>query len=53
MHNPENHCGILGVGEAMLNGEIEYHKGNFERAFEYLSLAVKRDANLIYDEPWG
>ena len=53
MHDPEHHTGILDVAEAVLNGEVEYHKGNYKKAFEYLRLAVKRDTNLSYDEPWG
>ena len=53
MHDPENHSGILDVAEAVLNGELEYFKGNFQQAFEHLRLAVKRDVNLHYDEPWG
>ena len=53
MHDPSQHNGILDVAEAVMNGEVEYHKGNFEKAFEYLRLAVERDINLIYDEPWG
>ena len=53
MHDPERHCGILDVAEAVLNGELEYHKGNFDDAFKHLRLAVERDINLVYDEPWG
>ena len=53
MHDPEQHCGILDVAEAVLNGELEYHKGNFDDAFKHLRLAVERDINLVYDEPWG
>ena len=41
------------MAEEVLNGELEYHKGNFQEAFQHLRLAVQRDANLIYDEPWG
>jgi tetratricopeptide (TPR) repeat protein len=37
----------------MLEGEIEYRKGNHDRAFELLRLAVLRDDALKYDEPWG
>ena len=51
--NSENHSGILDVAEAVLNGEIEYHKGNYEVAYQHLRVAVKRDQSLIYDEPWG
>lgn len=44
---------ILKLGEAMLSGEIEYRKGNFETAFELLREAVRIDMSLVYDEPWG
>ncbi|MFT6304658.1 MAG: tetratricopeptide (TPR) repeat protein [Granulosicoccus sp.] len=44
---------ILGVAREMLNGEIEYHAGNYELAFKYLRLAVKKEDALPYDEPWG
>ncbi len=44
---------ILGVAEAMIAGEIDYRKGNFESAFEHLEEAVRRDDALNYDEPWG
>ena len=53
MHDPERHNGILDVAEAVMNGEVEYHKGNVQEAFKYLHLAAHRDANLVYDEPWG
>ena len=43
----------LAVGEAMLDGELEYHKGNHEVAFEHLREAVRRDDNLSYTEPWA
>ncbi|CAM9477756.1 unnamed protein product [Ectocarpus fasciculatus] len=44
---------LFKVGEAMLAGEIEYRKGNFETAFEHLREAVRLDTSLVYDEPWG
>eukprot|EP00904_Undaria_pinnatifida_P009047 jgi/Undpi1/5272/HiC_scaffold_2.g00553.m1 len=44
---------ILKIGEAMLAGEIEYRKGNFETAFDHLHEAVRLDKSLHYDEPWG
>ncbi|MEM7112036.1 MAG: hypothetical protein AAF614_06360 [Chloroflexota bacterium] len=44
---------ILGIAEAMLNGEVEYHRGNHEVAYEHLRLAVKRDDELAYTEPWA
>jgi len=44
---------ILAVAEAMLDGELEYRKGNFEAAFAHLRRAVELDDGLPYDEPWG
>lgn len=43
----------LAVAEAMLEGEIEYRKGNYERAYDRLRDAVKLEDALPYDEPWG
>lgn len=37
----------------MLDGELEYRKGNFEAAFAHLRRAVELDDGLPYDEPWG
>ncbi|VVO48935.1 hypothetical protein PS850_00200 [Pseudomonas fluorescens] len=44
---------ILAVAGAMLNGEIEYRKGNYDSAFTHLRQARSLDDNLPYDEPWG
>ena len=44
---------ILAVAAEMMAGELEYHKGNFEKAFEHLRNSVELDDNLPYDEPWG
>ena len=44
---------ILGVAEAMIEGEIAYREGKFEDAFARLREAVDRDDALNYDEPWG
>ena len=44
---------ILAVGEKMLDGELEYHKGNHDRAYEDLRESVRRDDNLDYIEPWA
>ncbi len=41
------------VAEPMLDGEIEYRKGNYETAFARLRDAVKAEDALPYDEPWG
>ncbi|HUE46054.1 MAG TPA: hypothetical protein VMO81_07385 [Aestuariivirgaceae bacterium] len=44
---------ILKIAEQMMLGEMEYHKGNVEAAFEHLRRAVHFDDTLPYDEPWG
>lgn len=44
---------ILGVGEKMLDGELGYHKGNYQQAFASLREAVDRDDHLEYVEPWA
>lgn len=37
----------------MLEGELEYYKGNYEVAFAALRKSVDRDGNLEYTEPWA
>ena len=44
---------ILAVAGAMLDGELEYRRGNFDAAFEHLRRAIALDDALPYDEPWG
>jgi tetratricopeptide (TPR) repeat protein len=44
---------ILAVAAAMLDGEIEYRKGNHDAAWANLRRAIELDDNLPYDEPWG
>jgi len=44
---------ILAIAAEMLNGEVEYRKGNFDAAFAHLRRSVELDDNLPYDEPWG
>lgn len=43
---------VLQVGIAMLDGELEYRKGNYDTAFKHLETAVARDDALNYAEPW-
>lgn len=43
---------VLQVAKAMLDGELEYRKGNYEKAFENLRIAIERDDALTYAEPW-
>ncbi|QLY33101.1 tetratricopeptide repeat protein [Nocardia huaxiensis] len=44
---------ILAIAAAMLDGELLYRKGEYDKAFEALRRAVELDDNLPYDEPWG
>ena len=44
---------ILAIAQTMLDGEIEYRRGNFDVAFEYLRKSIALDDGLPYDEPWG
>lgn len=44
---------MLGVGAAMLDGELEYRKKNYDQAFASLRLAVSLDDALNYTEPWA
>jgi tetratricopeptide (TPR) repeat protein len=44
---------VLAVGDAFLDGEVEYRAGNAEAAFAALRTAVERNDALHYDEPWG
>ncbi|KAI2603156.1 TPR domain protein [Hypoxylon fragiforme] len=44
---------ILAVAAAMLDGELEYRRGNHEAAYRLLREAGRRSRGLPYDEPWG
>ncbi|KOV75733.1 hypothetical protein ADL01_17235 [Streptomyces sp. NRRL WC-3618] len=44
---------ILAVASALLDGELDYRKGDFEAAFAALERSVELSDNLPYDEPWG
>ncbi len=44
---------LLEIAQAMLDGELEYRRGNFEVAFAHLRRSVALDDALPYDEPWG
>jgi tetratricopeptide (TPR) repeat protein len=50
-NNPAHN--ILAVGREMLEGELEYHKGNHQTAFEHLRESVRQDDDLQYIEPWA
>ncbi|HEX6082759.1 MAG TPA: hypothetical protein VF197_24205 [Methylomirabilota bacterium] len=44
---------LLEIAHAMLDGELEYRRGNHEVAFAHLRRSVELDDALPYDEPWG
>ncbi|MDQ0936303.1 hypothetical protein [Streptomyces turgidiscabies] len=44
---------ILAVASALLDGELDYRKGDYEAAFAALERSVELSDNLPYDEPWG
>ncbi|MEV0598789.1 hypothetical protein AB0I82_05705 [Streptomyces sp. NPDC050315] len=44
---------ILEIASAMLDGELEYRKGEYDLAFASLERSIELDDNLPYDEPWG
>ncbi|RWA62092.1 tetratricopeptide repeat protein [Mesorhizobium sp.] len=43
----------LAVGACLLDGELAYHQGRHNEAFEHLRRAVELDDNLSYTEPWA
>jgi tetratricopeptide (TPR) repeat protein len=44
---------LLAIAEQMLDGELEYRRGNYDVAFAHLRKSVELDDALPYDEPWG
>ncbi|OJJ98664.1 hypothetical protein ASPACDRAFT_44294 [Aspergillus aculeatus ATCC 16872] len=50
---PNRIVDVLKVATAMLDGELEYRKGDYELAFRHLRRAVEMDDALLYTEPWG
>lgn len=52
LHN--NRCiDLLDVAQQMLDGELEYRKGNYDLAFTHIRKAIELEDALAYDEPWG
>ena len=50
---PNKITDILKVASAMLDGEIEYRRGNYETAFCRLGDAIALEDELPFAEPWG
>ncbi|THA24063.1 hypothetical protein E4198_04330 [Streptomyces sp. RKND-216] len=44
---------ILAVAASMLEGELEYRRGNLDDAYAALRRSIELDDHLPYDEPWG
>ncbi|CAM5442314.1 Tetratricopeptide repeat protein OS=Streptomyces tendae OX=1932 GN=GUR47_05215 PE=4 SV=1 [Streptomyces tendae] len=44
---------ILAIASAMLDGELEYRRGDHAAAFAALERSIELDDSLPYDEPWG
>ena len=44
---------VLRVAAAMLDGELEYRRENYDAAFASLRRAIELDDGLAYDEPWA
>ncbi|PON18965.1 hypothetical protein C2W62_05305 [Candidatus Entotheonella serta] len=44
---------IMAVAEAMLAGELEYRRENYDEAFSHLRRSVDLYDNLNYSEPWA
>lgn len=44
---------VLAIAASMLEGEIQYRKGDYDAAFEHLRKSIELDDSLPYDEPWG
>lgn len=52
LHNNTCHD-LLAVASEMLNGELEYRRGNYDIAYAHLRRAIELEDGLPYDEPWG
>ncbi|KAI9154680.1 TPR domain protein [Paramyrothecium foliicola] len=50
---PNKITDILKIASAMLDGEIEYRRGNHEAAFNRLRDAIDLEDDLPFAEPWG
>ena len=44
---------IFPIASEVLDGEVAYHKGRHDTAFDHLRQAIRLEDSLPYDEPWG
>lgn len=49
---PNKVVDTLKVASAMVDGEVEYRRGNYEVAFASLRKAIDAEDSLLYSEPW-
>lgn len=50
---PNKASEVLKIGFEMLDGEIEYRRGNYDVAFKHLRQAIVNYDSILYCEPWG
>jgi tetratricopeptide (TPR) repeat protein len=50
---PNKASDVFKVGTAMLSGEIEYRRQNYDIAFAHLEESIVTYDALLYSEPWG
>ncbi|KAJ5279414.1 hypothetical protein N7478_004786 [Penicillium angulare] len=50
---PNKCVDVLDIASAMLDGEIEYRRGNYKEAFEHLRRSIVLEDALGYSEPWS
>ncbi|KAI2730768.1 hypothetical protein CBS147332_2620 [Penicillium roqueforti] len=50
---PNKITDILKIASAMLDGEIEYRRGDYDEAFRRLREAITLEDELPFAEPWG
>lgn len=51
--HPNRSVDILRVGAAMLEGEIQYRRGNHAEGLATLQHAIHLEDRLVFSEPWG
>jgi tetratricopeptide (TPR) repeat protein len=51
MSLPNKEVDVLQVAAAMLEGELDYRKGNYDVAYAQLRLAIEREDALMYADP--
>lgn len=51
MSLPNKEVDVLKVAAAMLEGELEYRKGNYDLAYSQLRLAIELEDGLLYSDP--